>query len=110
MIGRLQRRSDFTRLTEEGTYVRFGGLWCRMITDSRLDAAHVGYAIGRSFGGAVQRNRMKRRLRVLLQARSSRLRPGLYLVGAQPATSTAPTNELAHAVDGLLAQVENHCA
>ena len=108
MIGRLQRRSDFTRLTEGGTYVRFGGLWCRMIVDSRLAQPHVGYAIGRSFGGAVERNRMRRRLRVLLGARSDRLRPGLYMVGAQPTLSRATSETLAHAVDGLMNSIEKH--
>jgi ribonuclease P protein component len=110
LIGRLQRRSDFARLTEEGTYVRFGGLWCRMVTDSRLDAARVGYAIGRSFGGAVQRNRMRRRLRVLIAARSLQFRPGLYLVGAQPALLTASSDDLGVAVTGLLHQIEKHYA
>lgn len=108
MIGRLQRRSDFTRLTEEGTYVRFGGLWCRMIADSRLAQAQVGYAIGRSFGGAVQRNRMRRRLRVLLASQADELRPGLYLVGAQASLGSASAAELSFAVDGLLRGVNKH--
>jgi len=108
LIGRLQRRSDFTRLTEEGTYVRFGGLWCRMIADSHLEQPQVGYAIGRSFGGAVQRNRMRRRLRVLLHARANQLRPGLYLVGAQSSLLTAAPADLGRAVDGLLHGITKH--
>ena len=108
MIGRLQRRSDFTRLTEEGTYVRFGGLWCRMIADSHLEHPQVGYAIGRSFGGAVQRNRMRRRLRVLLHAHANQLRPGLYLVGAQSSLLTASPTDLGRAVDGLLHGIIKH--
>ena len=81
-----------------------------MITDPRRDAAHVGYAIGRSFGGAVQRNRMRRRLRVLFAARSSQFRPGLYLIGAQSALLTASADELGAAVTGLLHQIEKHYA
>ena len=108
MIGRLQRRSDFARLTEEGTYVRFGGLWCRMIADSHLEQPQVGYAIGRSFGSAVQRNRMRRRLRVLLQAQADDLRPGLYLLGAQSSLLTASPSDLGRAVAGLLDRIANH--
>lgn len=79
-----------------------------MIVDSHLTQPHVGYAIGRSFGGAVERNRMRRRLRVLLGARSDRLRPGLYMVGAQPTLNRASSETLTHAVDGLLNSVEKH--
>jgi len=39
-----------------------------MLTDSSLQNAHVGYAIGRNVGGAVLRNRIRRQLRSLLEA------------------------------------------
>lgn len=108
MIGRLQHRSDFARLTEEGTYVRFGGLWCRMIADPRLEEPLVGYAIGRNFGGAVQRNRMRRRLRALLQTRGEQFRPGLYLIGANEASGSLTPAELTRSVEGLLEGVKKH--
>ena len=37
-----------------------------MLTDASLSQAHVGYAIGRSVGGAVLRNRIRSQLRVLV--------------------------------------------
>ena len=99
---------SFARLTEEGTYVRFGGLWCRMIADPRLEEPLVGYAIGRNFGGAVQRNRMRRRLRALLQTRGEQFRPGLYLIGANEASGSLTPVELTRSVEGLLEGVKKH--
>lgn len=77
-----------------------------MIVDPSLDQSLVGYAIGRSFGGAVQRNRMRRRLRVLFAGRADRLRPGLYLFGAQPSLTTSSPEHLSSAVDGLVTAIE----
>lgn len=49
----------------------------------------VGYAIGRRHGGAVARNRLRRRLREAVRASGMELRPGAYLVRA-----TAPAAEM----------------
>jgi ribonuclease P protein component len=55
----------------------------------------VAYAIGRNVGGAVVRNRIRRRLRAALQAESAQLRPGAaYLVGARPGAATSTMSEL----------------
>ena len=56
----------------------------------------VAYAIGRPVGGAVVRNRVRRRLRALLVAEASRqpLAPGYYLVGARPGAAGASFAEL----------------
>jgi ribonuclease P protein component len=50
-----------------------------MLADPNLDGARVAYAIGRTAGNAVRRNRVRRQLRELMRGRS--LEPGLYLVG-----------------------------
>ena len=58
----------------------------------------VAYAIGRRSGGAVDRNRLRRRLRPLVREHADRLRPNYqYLVGATPAALRAPRSELAGA-------------
>ena len=76
-----------------------------MLTDSSLKNAHVGYAIGRNVGGAVLRNRIRRQMRSLLEARSDQLPAGWYLVGAQPRVGTMSWAELGTTVDQLIAKV-----
>lgn len=76
-----------------------------MLTDSSLQNAHVGYAIGRNVGGAVLRNRIRRQMRSLLEARSDQLPAGWYLVGAQPRVGTMSWTELGTTVDQLIAKV-----
>jgi ribonuclease P protein component len=76
-----------------------------MLTDSSLPGAHVGYAIGRNVGGAVLRNRIRRQLRVLLEAKSSQMPAGWYLVGVQPRVGAMSWTDLGVTVDQLLAKV-----
>lgn len=42
----------------------------------------MAYAIGKRAGGAVQRNRLRRRLRALVAELAPQLAPGAYLIGA----------------------------
>ena len=76
-----------------------------MLTDSSLQNAHVGYAIGRNVGKAVLRNRVRRQLRSLLEAKSYQLPAGWYLVGAQPRVGTMSWAELGATVDQLAAKL-----
>jgi ribonuclease P protein component len=75
-----------------------------MLTDSSLSQAHVGYAIGRSVGGAVLRNKIRRQLREILATRESALAPGWYLIGVQPHAAKRTFAQLGAAVDDLLAK------
>jgi ribonuclease P protein component len=76
-----------------------------MLTDSSLPGAHVGYAIGRNVGGAVLRNRIRRQLRSLLEAKSNQMPAGWYLVGVQPRVAAMTWADLGVTVDQLLAKV-----
>ena len=106
LIGRIRHREVFSRLSKEGTYVRSHGLWCSLLLDNSLENAHIGYAIGRQVGGAVERNRMKRQLRALFGTRSGQLRPGWYLIGVTPKASGSTWDQLGALVDRLIGQIE----
>lgn len=54
----------------------------------------VAYAIGRKAGGAVVRNRVRRRLRAIVREVAAELDPGSYLIGAGAAAATLPYREL----------------
>ncbi|MFM7951284.1 MAG: ribonuclease P protein component [Acidimicrobiaceae bacterium] len=102
MISRIQTRQIFQRLQTEGTYVRSGTLWCSMIIDQTLTQPAVAYALGRQVGGAVQRNLLRRRLRELLKARTHKVLPGFYLIGAASGATKLSFGELGNQVDSLL--------
>jgi ribonuclease P protein component len=61
----------------------------------------VAYAVGRAVGGAVVRNRLRRRLRAAVFELGP-LRPGAYLVGAAPEAASLPFGELKAMVSGAL--------
>lgn len=85
--------------------MRSGRLSCTMIVDASLAGPHVGYAIGRSFGSAVSRNRMKRRLRALVNAQHHGFPPGYFVIGASPKAAGLGFQDLA----GEVAQIVRLC-
>lgn len=64
----------------------------------------VAFAIGRPVGGAVVRNRIRRRLRAALGAASAEghVPPGSYLLGGSAALASLPWPELRSRVDQAL--------
>lgn len=103
LIGRIRDREAFVRLRREGVRVRIDPLWCSFVPDSKLVPPLVAFAIGRATGSAVQRNRVRRRLRMVL--RSADVPPGLYLFGASARANEHTFDELTKAVDELLLAV-----
>jgi ribonuclease P protein component len=68
------------------------------VTSARLDESgppRVAYAVGRHAGGAVTRNRIRRRLRAVVRDEAAHLEPACaYLISAGPAALDAPFSEL----------------
>ena len=92
LIDRIRERDAFLRLRRDGVRVRIDPLWCSFVPDSEVVPPQVAFAIGRATGSAVQRNRLRRRLRALLH--DCDVPPGLLLIGA-----TSRANE--HTFDEL---------
>jgi len=54
----------------------------RFVPDTATDRVCVAYAVGKRYGGAVDRNRCRRRLRAVVRECAADLPPGSYLIGA----------------------------
>lgn len=106
VIGRLHGRSVFTTLRQRGVRVRSGWLWCSMVVDPAETVPRVGYAIGRAYGNAVQRNLLRRRLRAAFSVHDASLPAGSYLVGAASRDAQPTWPEVLRAVDRLVALVQ----
>lgn len=102
MILRIRSRSDFAKVRQAGIRVRSGTLSCTMLIDHSLSGPAVGYAIGRSYGNAVSRNQLKRRLREIVKPHSPRLAPGLYVFGASPRAAKESFSSLERTVARLI--------
>ena len=73
------------------------------VVGSPSEPPRVAYAVGRRAGGAVARNRLRRRLRAAIRAHAGELEPGrAYLVGVVGAGASAPYPELAASLHGAL--------
>jgi len=65
--------------------------------------SRVGFVVSRAVGGAVDRNRVARRLRHLVRPRLQQLPPGtLLVIRALPPAATATSAELAMDLDAVL--------
>ncbi|MFZ4514895.1 MAG: ribonuclease P protein component [Acidimicrobiia bacterium] len=105
MIQRISDHATFAQLGRARRWSR-GPLWIRAVPGPATNPPRVAYAIGKAFGGAVERNRLRRRLRAVFARRAGDLVPGgAYLVGAGPATAELDFEALDEAVAQLLARV-----
>ena len=59
----LSRRADFRRAYGEGRHSRRNGVGVVVLDRGDTEVARIGYAVKRSAGSSVARNRIKRRLR-----------------------------------------------
>jgi ribonuclease P protein component len=98
----LRRRADFEAIGRDGTARSTPILVLRALRTDRTET-RVGLSTPRTLGGAVQRNRVRRRLRELVRARLERIGPGWdLLLIARPAAASASHAELGAALDALL--------
>ena len=103
MIGRIRTREAFERLRRQGQRVRVDPIWCTYVHDPTVTTPCVAFAISRATGNAVTRNRVRRRLRAILD--TSDVPPGLLLVGVQPRVVELTFDQLSIKVEQLLTRL-----
>ncbi|MET0326516.1 MAG: ribonuclease P protein component [Ilumatobacteraceae bacterium] len=113
MIGRIHERREFERLSRHGRRARTETLWCRYLDEPQAEPPRIAFAIGRSVGPAVVRNRLRRRLRALAadHARTGLDDPllphGSLLIGARPSAAERSFEELGVELTTLLRTVRS---
>lgn len=102
-VWRIRDQRTFTALRASRLRRRCGPVTVTFVADNRGDPPRVAYAIGRKAGGAVVRNRLRRRLRAIVGEVASQLRPGAYLIGVAPGAATLTFGDLrTHVTKALL--------
>ncbi|MGA2520512.1 MAG: ribonuclease P protein component [Acidimicrobiales bacterium] len=94
MAWRIRDRSTFDVLRRQGRRSRRGHVTVTYAAVGDEPVARVAYAVGRRAGGAVDRNRLRRRLRAAVSDIVGSLRPGAYLVSAGRDTARLPFEDL----------------
>ena len=77
---RLYRAAEFARLRNEGRSVHGKFMVLRLLRSSDVTPTRIGIVTSRRVGGAVFRNRVRRRLRELVRVDRPRLAPNFWLV------------------------------
>jgi ribonuclease P protein component len=98
----LSRPEDFSALQGEGT-VRSHSLLVVRVRRTDLEVTRFGLSTGRKLGGAVVRNRVRRRLREALRVMAPSLQPGWdVLIIARSPVIAADYDTLAGVLQSLL--------
>lgn len=82
MVWRVRDRATFQTLRRSRRRARRGPITVTFAPGSPSDPPQVAYSIGRKAGGAVVRNRLRRRMRAIVAELGPALPPGAYLLGA----------------------------
>jgi ribonuclease P protein component len=92
---RLVRTLEFARVKSEGTAHRGRTLVLGVLAREEEEQFRVGLVTSKRLGGAVVRNRVRRRLRDIVRTQQGRLRRGFwFVVIARPAAARASYDAL----------------
>lgn len=103
VVSMLRTKLEFAAF-RAGSRFRAGPLMSVRVRRSGLAGVRFGFATGKELGGAVERNQVRRRLRVSVQALTPSLLPGSdILVVARKSSVAASGSEITTALSNLLA-------
>ncbi len=110
-LWRITDRRSFQDLRQGGRRARRGPLtvtWLAPPVGASAAPPRAGFAVGKATGGAVVRNRVRRRLRAALREllATGRLAPGTYLLGGTAELATMPWDDLVALVAATLAEAQ----
>ena len=108
---RILRSKDFRRVYEHGA--RYSGPYFAAFYVRRPDSEagpKIGFTVPRSLGGAVVRNRIKRRVREAVRLRLDQLSPQWEIVfNPRRAAKDSPLTELTREIEKLFLRCNNLC-
>lgn len=110
-LWRITDRGTFQALRQRGRRARRGPLtvtWLAPSPGASATPVRAGFAIGKATGGAVVRNRVRRRLRAALRTllAEGRLPAGTYLFGGSAQLAEMPWSALVELVAEGVAEVQ----
>ncbi len=106
-VWRVRDRATMQALRRSRRRVRRGPLTVTFAPGESGGPPQVAYAIGRKVGGAVVRNRLRRRLRAIVAELAPALRPGAYLLGATAEATGLSFEELRAVVAEAVQAISN---
>ena len=100
MVWRIRDRATFEALRRSGRRARRGPVTVTYapVRSDPGAPARVAYAVGKRVGGAVERNRLRRRLRAIVAETADGVPPGAYLIAAGPEAAGTGFEELKRTV------------
>ena len=104
---RLRRREEFRRVLRDGNRARDALISITAADTGAPDSEpRYGFAIPKRVGGAVTRNRIKRRLRTIVN-QTDHPKGWDYVIYAFPAASDATSERLAQSVETLVKRLKS---
>jgi len=99
-VGRIRDRSTQREFRRPAGQAKRGPVRVMFVADDKAGEgfAQVGYAIGRQYGNAVRRNRLRRRLRAVVREAAPEIPSGSYLLRADPTIGALSHDELIRVV------------